>query len=575
MENSRLFEHKACSGSKLTTSRWTGGSEWGGDSGDCWGYSGGSCSVGGDCGGLGGDDGGGGGCGDAMIRLGYVNLVFKVISLLVNLLLLGSTGSFAVFLLLYGIGWFLSIYFIAVVRWYIEELNEQTENDGPEPPGGESTIEFQSSSLGFPRSSDNQRPKSNVITRLAYVNLAFKVISLLVNLLLLGSTCSGEKRLAYPWLGWSMFELFFDFGVIVFFIVVWNGFAVFFIPYGIGWLLSIYFIVVVYSYIEDNRPENNISPSSGFSSSSDRRRPISNDFSDSVLGSLCNPFGIATVISSSLPTGRLAIVVAADIAVYAAGNARSTGGAGAIAMLVGPNAPLVMEPGMRSVHMQHVYDFYKPNMSSEYPVVDGKLSVQCYFNALDQCYKRYKEKGKQFCRKVSFTLDDIDYAVFHTPFCRIVQKSLARLMFQDFVSDFGCERSLGEKFADLAKFSQSLEELAGKRVMLFSYGSGLASAMFSFRISDDFGPSSPLNTLITSLKDIPARLESRKEVEPAEFLETLKTREHTHNKNSYTPIGSKEDLFPGTYYLVYVDEKFRRTYQRKDSSSSEGNCMVV
>ncbi|XP_022802330.1 uncharacterized protein LOC111339868 [Stylophora pistillata] len=115
-----------------------------------------------------------------------------------------------------------------------------------------------------------------VITRLAYVNLAFKVISLLVNLLLLGSTCSGEKRLAYPWLGWSMFELFFDFGVIVFFIVVWNGFAVFFIPYGIGWLLSIYFIVVVYSYIEDNRPENNISPSSGFSSSSDRRRPISN-----------------------------------------------------------------------------------------------------------------------------------------------------------------------------------------------------------------------------------------------------------------------------------------------------------
>ena len=44
-------------------------------------------------------------------------------------------------------------------------------------------------------------------------------------------------------------------------------------------------------------------------------------------------------------TGRLAIVVAADIAVYAAGNARSTGGAGAVAMLVGPNAPVVMERG--------------------------------------------------------------------------------------------------------------------------------------------------------------------------------------------------------------------------------------
>lgn len=286
--------------------------------------------------------------------------------------------------------------------------------------------------------------------------------------------------------------------------------------------------------------------------------------------------------------------------------------------------------------MQHAYDFYKPNMSSEYPVVDGKLSVQCYFNALDQCYKRYKEKGQQLCQKASFTLDDIDYAVFHTPFCRIVQKSLARLMLQDFLSDIGCESSEREKYSDLAKFrdvkleetfqdegkakeiekasmkcskdaydkktapslcisrnvgnmytpslygclasllfSESLDELAGKRVMLFSYGSGLASAMFSFRISDDFGPSSPLNTLVTSLKDIPARLASRKEVEPAEFLETLKIREHTHNNSSYTPIGSEEDLFPGTYYLTYVDDKFRRTYQRKKSSSNEGSCMVV
>ena len=38
-------------------------------------------------------------------------------------------------------------------------------------------------------------------------------------------------------------------------------------------------------------------------------------------------------------------MVAADIAVYATGNARPTGGAGAIAMLVGPNAPLLFERG--------------------------------------------------------------------------------------------------------------------------------------------------------------------------------------------------------------------------------------
>ena len=40
------------------------------------------------------------------------------------------------------------------------------------------------------------------------------------------------------------------------------------------------------------------------------------------------------------------MVVAADIAVYASGNARPTGGAGAVAMLIGPNAPLVLERGI-------------------------------------------------------------------------------------------------------------------------------------------------------------------------------------------------------------------------------------
>lgn len=38
-------------------------------------------------------------------------------------------------------------------------------------------------------------------------------------------------------------------------------------------------------------------------------------------------------------------MVAGDIAVYASGSARPTGGAGAVAMLVGPNAPLAFERG--------------------------------------------------------------------------------------------------------------------------------------------------------------------------------------------------------------------------------------
>lgn len=54
-------------------------------------------------------------------------------------------------------------------------------------------------------------------------------------------------------------------------------------------------------------------------------------------------FNAINWIESSSWDGRDAIVVAADIAIYAAGPARPVGGAGAIALLIGPDAPLVFE----------------------------------------------------------------------------------------------------------------------------------------------------------------------------------------------------------------------------------------
>lgn len=45
-------------------------------------------------------------------------------------------------------------------------------------------------------------------------------------------------------------------------------------------------------------------------------------------------------------------MVAGDIAVYATGNARCTGGAGAVAILIGKDAPLVFDRG------EFVFMFY-------------------------------------------------------------------------------------------------------------------------------------------------------------------------------------------------------------------------
>lgn len=91
--------------------------------------------------------------------------------------------------------------------------------------------------------------------------------------------------------------------------------------------------------------------------------------------------------------GRLGLIVCADLAVYEKGPARATGGAGAVAILIGPDAPIVFETNVRSTHMDHQYDFYKPDPTSEYPTVDGVLSQNSYLKALERTYEGIKMRS--------------------------------------------------------------------------------------------------------------------------------------------------------------------------------------
>lgn len=81
--------------------------------------------------------------------------------------------------------------------------------------------------------------------------------------------------------------------------------------------------------------------------------------------------------------------------------------------------------------MTHVYDFYKPDLSSEYPYVDGKLSIECYISALDRCYQLFCQKREKSGSPV--TLAYFDFFCFHAPYCKLVQKSLARICLNDFL----------------------------------------------------------------------------------------------------------------------------------------------
>lgn len=129
--------------------------------------------------------------------------------------------------------------------------------------------------------------------------------------------------------------------------------------------------------------------------------------------------------------GRFAIVVAADIAAYARGPARPTCGVGAVAVLIGRDAPLRFDPKERATHAANVWDFFKPDHTVEYPTVDGALSQTCYYQALEGCYNSLAEKIEKKGENVFNTENAADYYVFHAPYNKLVQKSYARLFFLD------------------------------------------------------------------------------------------------------------------------------------------------
>lgn len=340
------------------------------------------------------------------------------------------------------------------------------------------------------------------------------------------------------------------------------------------------------------------------------------DTTNACYGGTAALFNAINWIESSSWDGRLALVVCGDIAVYAKGSARPTGGAGAVAMLIGPNAPIVFDRGLRSTYMKHAYDFYKPDLSSEYPTVDGPLSIKCYLNALDKCYQLYREKYDKLYPNAasSISMDSFDAILFHTPFCKLVQKSLARLGFNDFLQTSPAKREqrypgfehfdelkLEETYFDrnvekafMAHYKQEFElktkpslllanqvgnmytpsvysglvsylisadanELAGKNVALFSYGSGLASSLYSITITDNVNH---LRTITDKLAHLKTSLEQRQKISPKEFTNLMEIREHNNHAAPYVPVGSVDTLFPGTFYLKSIDEMHRRVYDR-------------
>ncbi|OMH81069.1 Hydroxymethylglutaryl-CoA synthase [Zancudomyces culisetae] len=330
------------------------------------------------------------------------------------------------------------------------------------------------------------------------------------------------------------------------------------------------------------------------------------DTTNACYGGTSALFNACQWVDSSAWDGRLALVVAGDIAVYASGNARPSGGAGVVCMLVGPNAPLAFEFPLRGTYMSHVYDFYKPDLSSEFPTVDGPLSVVSYIKAFENAYLRYLEKLEVAEADKKASVESFDYILFHSPYTKQVAKAFGRLLFVDFLrdpenplfasvkeqfagrtledtyTDKVLEKSfitLGKKlfalktepslyaaknignmytasvFFGLASLltNVSSETLQGKRIGMFSYGSGCAASFYSFRVVGDISE-------IAQKLNLVSLMEQRIAVSPKDFESIMGVRENTHNSVEYKPVGPTEDLYPGTHYLESIDSMWRRYY---------------
>jgi hydroxymethylglutaryl-CoA synthase len=197
------------------------------------------------------------------------------------------------------------------------------------------------------------------------------------------------------------------------------------------------------------------------------------DTTNACYGGTSALFNAVNWVESRSWDGRDAIVVASDIALYREPASRPTGGAGCVAMLVGPNAALSVDPNLRGTFMTHAYDFYKPDFKVEFPIVNGHESIRAYLSALDGCYKRLRERvheeatmattnGHQPDADGKPLLDLFDYMAFHTPNCKLVSKSYGRLMYNDALHSTG-DKSRAAIPAELRQLSYE-ESLKSKEL---------------------------------------------------------------------------------------------------------------
>ena len=199
---------------------------------------------------------------------------------------------------------------------------------------------------------------------------------------------------------------------------------------------------------------------------------------------------MALALVAQNPRKRV-LIVASDEARYGLNTpGEPTQGAGAIAMVISATPRLIVFDPESGSYTEDVMDFWRPNYLDE-ALVDGKFSIQVYMKALEESWSEYRrESGRGY--------NDCDYFCFHLPFTKMAGKAnrvLARLggysdadeesTMARHIDSLHYNRLTGNSYTaslyvGLASLLEnSARNLTGRRIGLFSYGSGCMASFFS------------------------------------------------------------------------------------------------
>lgn len=234
------------------------------------------------------------------------------------------------------------------------------------------------------------------------------------------------------------------------------------------------------------------------------------------------------------------LVVMSDVAWYGFDTAgENTNGCGAVALLISNDAKIATFNNDNIHFTDYKNDFYRPVWKST-PICEGHYSIKCYLTMFKETIKAYSEA--YFEDKNAKFSENFDYIISHMPFPKMLDKCMQIAYFDDKINNYAemikqypslvGNMYTGSLYAGLLSLLENCkDDLSGKKIVMFSYGSGAQCEMYSLNISNGY------NNFLNQEKHH-RLLNERKKIDYKEYKRLFSEYEKREVALDYKPIES-------------------------------------